>query len=63
MYLHIKDDGKGFDPEDDSHGMGITIMKHRAEEIGGSLRIKNAQENAFTTYVTCTLPLESLSGE
>ncbi len=63
LYLHIKDDGKGFDPGNDSGGMGMTIMKYRAEEIGGSFRIKDAKGNDYTTCVTCTLPLESLKGE
>lgn len=64
LYLHVKDEGKGFDPEDAEGGMGIQIMKHRAEEIGGRLRIKKAKEGSgYTTCVTCTLPLESLEGE
>lgn len=63
LYLHIKDDGSGLDPKNDSGGMGITIMKHRAEVIGGSVRIKEAKENDYTTCVTCTLPLESLENE
>lgn len=63
LYLHIKDDGKGFDPENDGIGMGIMIMEHRAEEMGGCFRIKDAKESDYTTCVTCTLPLESLEDE
>lgn len=61
LYLHVKDDGKGFNTENGESGMGITIMKHRMEEMDGSLRIKDAKETDYTTCVTCTLPLKALS--
>lgn len=64
LYLHIKDDGKGFDSADTNTGRGILIMKHRAEEMGGSLRIKDEKKNSdYTTCVTCSLPLKSLEGD
>ncbi|PAU95567.1 hypothetical protein CK503_00430 [Aliifodinibius salipaludis] len=63
LYLHVKDDGSGLDSKNGSGGMGITIMKHRAEVIGGSLRIKDAKEDGYSTCVTCTLPLESLEDQ
>lgn len=61
LHLHIKDDGKGFSSEDKKKGRGITIMKHRAEEINGTFKIKDAEETHYTTCVTCSLPLERLS--
>lgn len=64
LYLHVKDDGKGFDSsnEKSESGMGITIMRHRAEEMGGNLRIKEAKDdNKYNTCVTCTVPLETLA--
>lgn len=63
LYLHLKDDGKGLDPTNDSGGMGITIMQHRTKEMGGECRIKNAKCDNYTTCVTCTVPLSSLAGE
>lgn len=63
LYLHIKNDGKRFDPENRNSGMGIMIMKHRAEEMGGILRIKNAQESEYITCVSCILSFKSLTGD
>lgn len=64
LYLHVKDDGKGFSPEETDGGMGITIMKHRADEIGGTCRIKEADENSkYNMIVTCKLPLSLLSDD
>ncbi len=59
FYLHIKDDGKGFDSSNTVEGMGITIMKHRAEEMDGSFRIESANENDnFSTCVICEVPIQ-----
>lgn len=64
LYLHVKDDGKGFDSSNAQTGRGIMIMKHRAEEMGGSLRIKDARKNSdYNTCVTCSLPLKPLKEE
>lgn len=53
LYLHVKDDGKGFNPDDTESGMGITIMKHRAEGMGGSCQIKEADKSSeYNTVVT-----------
>lgn len=61
LYLHIKDDGKGLGSTDVKSGMGITIMKHRAKEIGGTVRIRKAKDaDSYKTIVTCTLPLNAL---
>jgi signal transduction histidine kinase len=35
----VIDDGRGFDPADVSHGMGIVCMRERAELIGGTIRL------------------------
>lgn len=57
LYLHINDDGKGFDPAKKDNGMGITIMRNRAEELGGALKIKEANDANYSTCVICFLPL------
>lgn len=61
LNLNIKDDGKGFDASNVNEGMGITIMKHRSEEMGGSFRINELkEEEQFKTCVSCKLPLENI---
>jgi len=39
LNLTIKDNGVGYDKDNMGNGMGINIMKHRAELLGGSLKI------------------------
>lgn len=63
LHIHIQDDGKGFDPANKDHGMGITIMQYRAEELGGALKIKESNDDNYSTCVICYLPVESLTGE
>lgn len=59
LCLNIKDDGKGFDNSAKADGMGITIMKHRAEEIGGDFSINGSKDgDNYSTCVTCRLPLD-----
>nr|WP_330217145.1 PAS domain S-box protein [Pseudoxanthomonas suwonensis] len=36
--LRIEDDGRGFEPAD-AHGLGLVIMRERAQSVGGQLRI------------------------
>lgn len=62
FYLHIKDDGKGFDYSNSIDGMGIRIMKHRTEEMDGTFRIESKHENGgYNTCVTCELPHRKIS--
>ncbi len=60
LHFHIKDDGKGFSYSDKKAGMGITIMKHRVEEMGGNFGIRKAEDDAYSTCVVCFLPVEKL---
>lgn len=58
LILKISDDGVGFDPRyvnNEGH-YGLWIMQHRAQEIGGSLKI-NAAETGHGTEVTLWLPI------
>lgn len=54
VILTIRDDGKGIAPNKDG-GVGIPGMRERAEDLGGTLRIR-AQKNGGTE-VRATLPL------
>ncbi len=51
-YLRVRDDGEGFrEPEARHPGMGLEIMRYRAEQIGGELKIQPAPGGG--TDVTC----------
>lgn len=63
LFLQIDDDGQGFGPEDKKKGRGITIMKHRSEEMGGEFEIKDSKDTDFTTCVSCSLPLKKIGSE
>ncbi|HUJ09953.1 MAG TPA: sensor histidine kinase [Verrucomicrobiae bacterium] len=53
--LSIMDDGVGLpDPLSESSGMGLRIMAHRSNMIGGALSVRRADRGG--TIVTCTLP-------
>ncbi len=50
--LRIVDDGRGFSEKEAAHpGMGVRVMRHRAESIGGKLRIAPADGGG--TMVAC----------
>jgi two-component system sensor kinase FixL len=52
--LTIRDDGAGFHPEGyESGGIGLRVMRHRAELIGAALRIASAGKSG--TLVRCTV--------
>ena len=53
--LRVSDDGQGFPPSRNSGAsMGIDVMKHRAEIIGGTLKIDSTTDEGVT--VDCTVP-------
>ncbi len=57
--LIVADNGRGFEPSQVSHGMGLSNMRHRAESVGGTLTIESASNTG--TKVTMTVPVsESL---
>ena len=55
LRLLVQDDGVGMPPDAGHEGMGLRIMRYRAELMGGSLSIGPAAGGG--TVVTCTLPL------
>jgi signal transduction histidine kinase len=52
--LRIEDDGRGMPSAPSREGMGLRIMAHRAEMIGGSLRIGPREGGG--TVVCCAMP-------
>lgn len=54
VFLEIKDDGCGFDPGEilPGRGLGLGIMRYRAETMGGSLKIySKAGEGSRVTFI------------
>lgn len=62
LRLVVRDDGTGIpdkfrkDFDQEAEGLGLASMRHRANLIGGSLRIESDEE--WSTIVTCDLPLQ-----
>lgn len=59
IQLKVADNGSGLVKNQKSNGMGLEIMAHRAQAIGGSLEVHPGAVRG--TVVTCTLPLKVLS--
>jgi signal transduction histidine kinase len=57
MVLTVRDDGKGFDGTAALNGMGLRIMRYRAQCIGGSCEVQS--NGAQGTIVTCRVPLQA----
>lgn len=59
LFLTIKDDGRGFDPDlaSSQGGMGIASMTERVEKIGGSLSIQS--EIGGGTKISVRVPLHA----
>ena len=56
MLLTVQDDGEGFDTKTNGHGMGLRIMRYRAQSIGGSCEVHTGGSSKGTT-VYCRVPL------
>lgn len=48
----IKDDGHGFNSEQATQGIGLTIMSDRARRIGGQMKVYSAPESGCTVILT-----------
>lgn len=57
--IEVSDDGTGIE-EADRVGVGLTSMRERAEELGGTLSIRNIAPHG--THVTACLPLPDAAG-
>lgn len=57
VLLVIKDNGKGFDPEQisESGGLGLKLIKERAEMLGGSMMIRANEESGVE--ITLKIPV------
>src|SRR5262245_24254149 len=59
MLLTVQDDGEGFNTKTNGHGMGLRIMRYRAQCIGGSCEVQTGPGKGTT--VCCRVPLEAQS--
>jgi signal transduction histidine kinase len=57
LVLTIADNGVGFDVEMEHHGLGLISMSERAEQVGGTLRIRSSPDGG--TRVEVTVPIEA----
>lgn len=59
IVLSIADDGCGLPPDPpDGEGIGLHVMRHRAETMGGTLRFERGPEGGTT--VACFLPASAV---
>jgi signal transduction histidine kinase len=56
LTLHMEDDGVGFDTSKPGKGMGVHIMKYRANIIQGQIVIDSEIDRG--TQITCTIPIK-----
>jgi PAS domain S-box-containing protein len=57
MVLTVQDDGEGFNTKTNGPGMGLRIMRYRAQCIGGSCEVHAGPTQG--TLVHCRVPLEA----
>jgi signal transduction histidine kinase len=57
LLLTIQDDGHGFQARTSGGGMGLRIMRYRAQCIGGSCEVHNRPDKG--TVVCCRVPFET----
>ena len=57
MLLTVQDDGQGFEAKTNGHGMGLRIMRYRAQCIGGLCEVHTSPNKG--TIVSCRVPLEA----
>jgi signal transduction histidine kinase len=53
LALRVKDNGKGFNPEGGTKGLGLRIMKFRASGINGILKINSSKGKG--TVISCVV--------
>ncbi len=54
--VSVQDDGKGFSVKRRSKGLGLHIMRYRANALGGELKIEKRRNGGMD--VTCKIPLK-----
>jgi signal transduction histidine kinase len=55
LTISVQDDGCGFQPDNSSTGNGLTNMKRRLENIGGSFCIESRPNHGTTVHLRLVL--------
>jgi PAS domain S-box-containing protein len=55
--VSVQDDGKGFAPRKRGKGLGLHMMRYRANALGGELKIERRRTGG--TDITCVIPVKS----
>ena len=59
LHLRVDDNGSGFavTPPDRPEGLGLKIMRYRAQMLGGDLSIERARNGGASVHCSCPLAL------
>lgn len=52
LHFTVSDNGKGFDPQTEGNGFGLTNMRYRCEQLGGSFHLESGSNG---TVISCLL--------
>jgi two-component system sensor kinase FixL len=55
--ISVQDDGKGFVPRQRGKGLGLHMMRYRANALGGELKIERRRTGGMD--ITCVIPSKS----
>jgi signal transduction histidine kinase len=58
LRLDVRDDGRGFEPSQRSTGLGLTSMRERAEQLGGTLTVVSSSGSGTRVHAEIPLPHE-----
>ena len=53
LTLTVQDNGRGFDERNAGNGMGMKLMRYRAQMLGGDVTIENNEGGGVTVRCTC----------
>jgi signal transduction histidine kinase len=55
--VSVQDDGKGFTPRKRAKGLGLHMMRYRANALGGELKIERRKSGGMD--ITCVIPVKA----
>lgn len=53
LTLHVEDNGRGFDPEHHSSGLGLKNLQARVDALKGYVSISSSEHSGTTVYIEC----------
>ncbi|MCB2227761.1 MAG: sensor histidine kinase [Desulfarculaceae bacterium] len=62
LEMTIEDDGKGFEPRQRTQGLGLMLIRERAENLGGQLLLRSSPGDGTTVKVMLPLAGEKRNG-